>query len=87
MSIYSTHPWSVENGHGYNDVEQFALRDGPITHGRNHVATRPANAMEPRRNAEREIDINCHPSIQCHYEDPRFVFNMLVTLSMTTTLC
>ena len=70
MSVYSTQPWSAENGHGYIEAEQFAMRDGPVITGRN-PNTRQPNAMEPRRNTEREIDIHSHTNVQCHFESPR----------------
>ena len=72
MSVYSTQPWSAENGHGYNEAEQFAMRDGPMIAGRNPNMRQP-NAMELRRNTEREIDIHSHSNIQCHFESSRYV--------------
>ena len=72
MSVYSTQPWTLENGHGYSEAEQFAMRDGPMILGRN-PNTRQPNAMEPRRNTEREIDIHSHTNAQCHFEAPRYV--------------
>ena len=86
MSVYSTQPWSAENGHGYNEMEQFAMRDGPMMAGRN-PNTRQPNAMEPRRNTEREIDINSHTNVQCHFENTRYVsigFNFKCLCSKTT---
>ena len=74
MSVYSTQPWSVENGHGYNEAEQFAMRDGPSTPGITGRGpnTRQPNTMEPRRNFEREIDMHSHTTVQCHFESPRY---------------
>ena len=75
MSVYSTQPWSAENGHGYNEAEQYAMRDGPSTPGitGRGPSTRQANPIEPRRNLEREIDIHSHTTVQCHFEGHRYV--------------
>jgi hypothetical protein len=75
MSVYSTQPWSAENGHGYNEAEQFsAMREGPMIVGRgSNINTRQPNAMERRRNTEREIDLHSLSNVQCHFENPRYV--------------
>ena len=79
MSVYSTQPWSAENGHGYNEAEQFAMRDGPMIAGRNPNMRQP-NPMEPRRNTEREIDIHSHTNVQCQFDSPRYVLSLQVSM-------
>ena len=72
MSVYSTQSWTAENGHGYNEAEQFAMREGPMMVGRG-PNTRQPNLMERRRNTEREIDLHSLTNVQCHFENPRYV--------------
>ena len=72
MSVYSTQPWTAENGHGYNEAEQFAMREGPMMVGRG-PNTRQPNPMERRRNTEHEIDLHSLTNVQCRFENPRYV--------------
>lgn len=77
MSVYTTQPWS-DNGHGYKETEQFALRDSSTTAAVvRGQGMRQTNAVESRRNPEREMEAHAHGVVHAHFEGSRYVLHLI----------
>ena len=81
MSVYASHPWP-ENGLGYGESEQFALREngptgpapGIVLPGRGGPGTRQCinNTVEQRRTLEREMELRPRGPVHPHLEGTRY---------------